>query len=144
MPKHTAEERERLTARAVDMKVQRYTYTAIAEELGVGRDTAKKWIENEYAKRSEHRTVSDAREAAIATYEALLQQTFERLAALGINSTSLNASGYINAARSLQERIDKLTGAEAPIKYQEVEDEIVIEWEDLDSPELEAEAEAEA
>jgi len=47
--------------------------------------------------------------------------------------------GILNAICRTQARIDKLTGAEATARFlpiQEMEDEIVIVWEDLDNPEL--------
>lgn len=142
MPQYRTEDREALANVAIDLRARGKTWAYIAEEIGVTEKTAKKWVDGEYAKRSEHRSVSDAREVAISRYEMLFKEAVERLEALGKDSKSLNASGYINAARGLLERIDKLTGAEAPVKYQEVEDEIVIEWEDLDNPELLLELEA--
>lgn len=134
MPKLTTDERRALTVWAVVEHAKGRTYTDIAEEAGVERRTVSGWIESEYARVSEQRSVSDARERAISGYEALLREAWRRIQKT--DTKSLNSAGLINAARGLLERIDKLTGAEAPVKYQEVEDEIIIEWEDLDNPEL--------
>jgi predicted transcriptional regulator len=121
-------QREALTQVAIERKAQRVPYVAIAEELGIDRRTVKTWIENEYARRSEQRSVSDAREAAIATYEAGLKAAWERLPRMHDRSTNL--TGLLNNIRTFQERIDKLTGVETPVKYQEVEDEVEIFWDD--------------
>ena len=136
MPQYSLEEREALTQTAVDLRARGRAYAAIAEELGISRPTAKKWILGEYAKRSEHRGVSDAREVSISRYEMLFTECVERLESLGKESKSLNASGYINAARGLLERIDKLTGAEVPVKHQQVETDYEVVWHDLDPSEI--------
>lgn len=132
MPSYTAEVREALTDKAIEMRARGRTWEMVAEEIGVTAKTAMKWVNSEYAQRSEHRSVSDAREVAISRYEMLFAEAVERLEALGQASTSLNASGYINAARGLLERIDKLTGAEVPIKLQEVDEEYEVMWDDAD------------
>lgn len=136
MPQYSVEERETLTQEAVDLRARGKTYTEIAETLCITRPTVKKWIEGEYAKRSEHRGVSDARERAISRYEMLFKECVERLESLGKDSKSLNASGYINAGRGLLERIDRLTGAEAPVKHQRIEGEYEVVWHDIDPNEL--------
>lgn len=132
MPRFSARERRELAEWACVQRAAGRTYTEIAEEACVDRHTVKGWIESEFVVRSEYRFVSNERERGIALYEALIREGWQRLERLDDNST--NAPGLINAIRQTQSRIDKLTGAEAPIKYREVEDEIVIEWEDLDTP----------
>lgn len=128
MPQYSVEQREQLTTRAVELRVKGWAYAAIAEEIGVVRDTARRWIEAEHARRSEHRSVSDAREHAISVYETGMKAAWERLARMKDSST--NVVGLLNNIRQFQERIDKLTGVETPIKYQEVEDEVEIFWDD--------------
>lgn len=128
---YTADYREQITSEAVEKRAKGWTYAEIGDEYGVTRQTIKKWITSEYASRSEHRSTSDAREEAIAHYRAQIREAWTRLG--HIKSTSYNASGFLNTARQAQERIDKLTGAEAPIKLQEVDEEYEIVWEDADS-----------
>lgn len=135
MPRFSAEERAENTAFAVEEHAKGRSYSEIARELSVDRKTVKGWIDAEYARRSEHRTVSDAREQSIARYEALLRETWQRIGKTG--TASLNSAGLINAARGLQERIDKLTGAEAPAKVQHLDqDEYEVVWHDIDPSEI--------
>lgn len=135
MPKFTAEERRELAGWAVVEHAKGRTYTDIAQEAVVARQTVKGWIEAEYAQRSETRSVSDARERSIVGYEALLRETWDRLGKTG--TASLNSAGLINAARGLLERIDKLTGAEAPAKVQHLDqDDWEVVWDDIDPAEI--------
>jgi predicted transcriptional regulator len=138
VPQYSRREREQLSTVAVDLRAQGKTYAEIAEELGISRDTARKWIEDEYAKRGEHGSASNARERAIAGYELLIREGWQRLEKL--DDRSHNMPGLINAICRAQTRMDKLTGAEASVKYlikeQPAEDEIVMVWDDLDNPEL--------
>jgi orotate phosphoribosyltransferase-like protein len=125
----TAAEREEKTVRAVELSSKGWTNTDIAEEIGVTRKTVANWIENELSRRAEHR--ENDKERSIAVYTELVAEGWRRLEKL--DDRSLNVSGVLNAIRAAQERIDKITGAEAPLKHQKVDQEIVIEWEDLDA-----------
>lgn len=136
MPQYSQAHKRELTLKAIELRAERYSYSAIARELCLSHPTVKKWIEGYFIEQSETRYVSDARELAIATYAAGIRDCWERLRALPIDSRATNVGALHNNIRSYQERIDKLTGAEAPIKYQEVEDEIVISWPDADDAEL--------
>lgn len=135
MTKFSAVERRELTEWAVIEHSKGRSYSSIAEEISVERRTVASWIQSEYARVSEQRGVSDARERALVGYEALLREAWRRIKKTDVRS--LNSAGLINAARSVLERMDKLTGAEAPVKHQAIEDEIVIEWEDLDNIQIE-------
>jgi orotate phosphoribosyltransferase-like protein len=138
VPQYSRREREQLSAVAVDLRAQGLTYAPIAEELGINRETARKWLEDEYAKRGEHDSVSIARERAIAGYELLIREGWKRLEKL--DDGSHNVPGILNAICRAQARVDKLTGAEASVKYligpEVPEHDIVITWGDLDNPEL--------
>lgn len=131
MPQYSQADREERTERAVEMRSKCKSISYIAREIGVTDDTAKKWIENEYARRSEHRGASQAREKAISVYEAIIAEGWERMER--IKDTSLNVAGVLNAIRAAQERIDKLTGSEAPVKYQNVDEDFEIVFDDDDS-----------
>lgn len=127
---YTKAERAKLTERALDLSLRGLSALRIAREIGVSDTTIRKWMNDELAKRSEHR--SNDKERAIARYEKIIRdawETYEETEKLSPN----NVSGLLNTIRACQERIDKLTGAEAPIKHQHVDEEIVVEWEDLDS-----------
>lgn len=120
----TAVERDEKAREAVELSAKGWADTAVAGRLGINRATVKRLRENEYARRSEHR--GDEREKAIAVYEAVIREGWERLSRVKDNSN--NVTGVLNAIRAAQERIDKLTGAEAPIKTKDVTEDYVIEW----------------
>ncbi len=130
MPQFSAEDRQQKTARCVELSVKGWNDSEIAREVGINRKTVKKLVEDEYAFRAEHS--GPDKEASIALYRALIKEGWERLEKLDDNST--NVSGVLNSIRACRERIDKITGAEAPIKHQDVEEEFVVEWDYLDSP----------
>ena len=121
--------KEELSARAVELHVKGYNFSEIGRQIEVDRRTAKKWVDDELARRSEHRTHD--KEKAIATYEAVIAEAWARLEKL--DNRSLNVSGLLNSIRSAQDSINKITGAEAPQKYQKVEDEYEVVWDDADS-----------
>jgi hypothetical protein len=105
-------ERAEKTAKAVEFSARGWTLRAIGSHLGHSKDTVARWINDELALRSEHRTQD--KERAIATYEEIIRHGWERLATT--KDTSLNVSGLLNSIKSAQERIDKITGAEAPVR----------------------------
>ncbi len=118
--------REEKMAQAVELSARGKPYTVIAEELEVSWPTAKKLVEDELARRGEHR--GPEREQAIANYQAIISEGWDRMDRL--KDTSQNVTGVLNAIRAAQERIDKLTGAEAPLKYQDVTDTYEIVFDD--------------
>ncbi|PLS84877.1 MAG: hypothetical protein CYG60_15575 [Actinobacteria bacterium] len=119
-------ERVEKAQEAVAMSARGVTLTAIGEVLGVSRQTASKLVQDELANRAEHRAAD--KERAVARYEEIIRAAWERFE--NTDNRSLNASGYLNTIRSAQERIDKITGAEAPIKHQDVDEEVEVVWDD--------------
>lgn len=108
----TVAEREEKSARAVDLSAKGWTNTDIAAEIGVTRKTVAAWIANELSRRAEHR--ENDKERAIAVYEAIIAEGWRRLE--NMDNRSLNVSGVLNSIRGAQDSINKITGAEAPIK----------------------------
>ncbi len=126
--KLTTAERLEKSAIAVDLSARGSTNIAIADELGVTRKTVASLIANELSRRGEHR--SNDKEKAISVYTALIAEGWKRLEKM--DDRSLNVSGVLNAIRAAQERIDKVTGAEAPFKVQDVDEEYIVSWDDAD------------
>ena len=108
------EEREELGHRAVLLHADGKTYRQIARELGVNKDTVGPLLKEEYARRRAGR--QEARATAIARYESIIRECSRRVKAFADNSSAQNVSGLLAQKRAAQERIDKITGAEAPIK----------------------------
>lgn len=133
MGRLTAVEKEDKVSQAVALSARSWTYTAIAEELGCSRPTVSKWIKDELAKRSEHR--EQDKEKAIAVYVEIQRAAWERLETL--DSRSLNVSGLLNTIKNAQERIDKITGAEAPTQQDGTLD-VVVTWGKIGVGELSA------
>lgn len=134
----TAAEKAEKATEAVALSARGHTYTQIAELLDHDRKTVKRWIDDELAKRAEHRGERQGdRERAIAVYSEIIREAWEKFDRL--DPRSLNVSGLLNAIRTAQERIDKLTGVEAPVKHAHggPEDEYEVIWHDIDpgSPE---------
>lgn len=94
------------------MSVRGATYTEIAEELGIARNTAAAWIKGEYAERAEHK--DNLKEEAKAHYREIIRAAWESYQR--VDEKSLNKSGHLNTAIKAQERIDKIDGNEAPAK----------------------------
>jgi hypothetical protein len=124
----SAAQKEILRPRALQLRTQRRSYADIGEELKINRKTAKRLVEEELSIQAEHR--EHEREQAIAHYDEIIRTSWERLRAL--DSASTVGVGLLNTAKSAQERIDKLTGAEAPQKHQNVEPEYGVVWDDLE------------
>lgn len=104
------------------------TYREIGAQVGITKDTVGKWLKDEYANRAEHR--EQDKEAAIEVYREIQRAAWDRYDTT--EDRSLNTSGLLNVIRSAQERIDKITGAEAPFKHQEVDEEYDVVWDDAD------------
>lgn len=111
---------------AVDLSSRGQSINKIAEALEVQWTTARKLVDDGLAQRAEQRDTTTERQASIERNLRVIQAAWERFE--NTDNRSLNASGYLNTIIRAGERIDKLTGAEAPVKYQEMKEEYVIEW----------------
>lgn len=129
MPSYAAADRDEKTARAVELRARQWSFNRIAEDLGVHHDTAKKWVENEHARRAEHRGVD--KESHLAVYDAIQVAAWD--AFFDTHEGSLNRSGYLNTIKAAEDSKAKITGAEAPLKYQKIEEEYEVVFEDADS-----------
>lgn len=124
----TKAEREEKADRAVVLSARGWSYREIADEMGHSKDTIGKWIKDEYSRRSEHR--ENDKEEAIAVYKEVIRAAWKRFKNTG--NTSLNSSGFLNTIKSAQDSINKITGAEAPIKVQDVDEDYEVVWTDAD------------
>jgi orotate phosphoribosyltransferase-like protein len=128
MPRMAAVERDEKTRLAVDMSAKGVSDSAIADALGIHRQTVKRLIEDHFASEAEHR--GPGKERAIARYERVIANAWDRYER--VQDASLNVSGLLNTILTAQTRIDKITGAESPTKIQHVEDELEVVWPDAD------------
>jgi predicted transcriptional regulator len=128
----TKAEKEEKSARAVSLSARGWTYREIAEDLGHDKNTIGAWIKDEYARRAEHR--DQDKEEAIAVYREVIRAAWERFAVT--NNASLNSSGFLNTIKAAQDSINKITGAEAPIKFKDMDDEVEVVWDDADQASL--------
>lgn len=108
--KYTPGERDRVLAEATRLSARGVRYSEIAKVVGISTPTLRIWLENEYSQRAEHR--ANDRERAIARYEELIYEGWERLK--DTKNTSMNVSGLINAIRQIQDSINKVTGIDNP------------------------------
>ena len=122
----TKAQRELKMAEALDLSAAGLPYTKIAERLEVSWPTARKLVEDELAKRAEHR--SHDREKSIAVKERVIREAWEGYE--NTHNRSLNRTGFLNTILRAQEGIDKLTGALAPLKHQDVTDSFEIVFDD--------------
>lgn len=125
--------REEITSAAISRSVRGASLRQIGDEFGVPFNTIRNWLNDEYARRAEHR--EQEREKAIATYEELKAERWRRLAQLSTDSKANNVVGLLNGINADQERIDKLTGAEAPIKYESEGRVYVVSWDEAEAEE---------
>lgn len=130
----TAVEREEKSVLAVELSAKGWNYSEIGahEEIGLDRRTVKKLIGDELANRAEHR--EHEKEKAIAVYEAIIRHGWRRLART--KDASLNVSGVLNSIKGAQDSINKITGAESPIKIQDVDGDWDVIWADADEAAL--------
>lgn len=128
MPQFSAEIRREKALEAVRLSARGLGDSAIGRELDINRATAKKLREDEYASRAEHRAPD--KERSVARYEEIIRAAWERFDET--DNRSLNASGYLNTIKAAQERIDKITGAEAPIKFHDMDEEYEVVFSDAD------------
>jgi hypothetical protein len=138
MPKPlSAAERIEMAQEALEMNVKGKSVIEIGEHLGITRKIASNLVHEELAKRSEHRGREPDREKAIAHYVQIIRAAWTgyQKCLPGTNQ----AIGYLNSIRQAQERIDKLTGVEAPMKFEDVTEAEVV-WDDADSELLAIEA----
>lgn len=131
MTRLTAADKQEKVRQAVAMSARSMTYTDIAGQLGVSRNAVAKWVKNELAKRAEHR--DQDRERAIATYQELKAERWRRLKRLPTDSRANNVVGLLNGINADQERIDRLTGVEAPKRLEVSEaEEYEVVWSDAE------------
>ena len=110
----TEEEREALGHEAVLLRAEGLSYRAVAARLGVSKNTVGPLIREEYDRRKATR--DEERAYAISVYRGLQRDAWKRLSALPVNSSAQSVSGMHASIRQAQERIDKITGIEAPTK----------------------------
>lgn len=109
-----AAERAEKARQAVSLSDRGVSATDIGERLSISRQLASNLVKEELAKRAEHD--DQRRERQRSRYEYLYRLTLEDHDAAPI--TSLNKSGYINAAVRILERLDKIDGTEAAAKHE--------------------------
>lgn len=126
MPKKSAAEVRRLTDEAYLLDLKGWSYTAIGEHLAVTRQYVAKLIEGEREKRADEALDFDA-VAAIDRYRKTIADAEAVLGTISPQSTNL--TGLHNVILKAQERIDKITGVESPLKIQDV-GEVEVEWND--------------
>src|SRR5215208_2411365 len=95
----TKAEREWKADVALDLSARGYSYTRIGQYLDINRLTAKSLIEDELAKRSEHREAD--KERHLAHYDAI--QAAAWAAFRNTNEKSLNRSGYLNTIKAAED-----------------------------------------
>ena len=99
---------------AVLLRAEGLSYREVAARLGVNKNTVPGLIAQEYDRRKATR--DEERAYAISVYRGLQRDAWKRLSALPVNSSSQSVSGMHASIRQAQERIDKITGIEAPTK----------------------------
>ena len=110
----TEEEGEALAHEAVLLRAEGLSYREVAARLGVNKNTVPGLIAQEYDRRKATR--DEERAYAISVYRGLQRDAWKRLSALPVNSSSQSVSGMHASIRQAQERIDKITGIEAPTR----------------------------
>lgn len=126
MPVFSAEAKTELTERAVELRARQWSFQSIANELGMSRLTAAKWVHEEHARRSEHR--ADTTEQHLAVYDEVQKAAWDRLKEL--DSRSLNVAGLLNTIKAAEDSKTRITGAESPRKYQHIEETFEIVFSD--------------
>lgn len=129
MGRMTKAERELKMHEALTLSAKGKTVQFIADHLGVAWNTASALIDDAIANRGEHRSSEKDRETAIVHYQAIIRAAWETFDIVYKRSPNA-AVGFLNTSLSAQERIDKLTGAEAPVKYQDVSEEYDVVWDE--------------
>jgi hypothetical protein len=138
VPQYSQAVRDEKTQEAVELRAKQWSWNRIGQEIGVAHHTAKKWVEDEHARRAEHRGVD--KEAHLAVYDAVQKAAWE--AFHDTHAGSLNRSGYLNTIKAAEDSKAKITGAEAPLKFQHIDEEydVVFGEEPLDASSLQAES----
>lgn len=129
MPQYAPAVKDEMTQKAVELRAKQWSYQRISDELGISRNTATVWINDEHSRRSEHR--GEDSEKHLAVYDAIQAAAWEAFE--NAPSSSLNRSGYLNTIKNCEDSKARITGAEAPKKYQNVGDtwELVFDDDDL-------------
>jgi hypothetical protein len=128
----TQGEREEKALEASMLRAKGKTLRETAEALGCGANLVKVLLDEEYRRRKPQR--ERARSKAIIAYEALVREMWRRLAAFPDNASAQNVNGFMGNIRQTLERIDKITGAEAPTKTQH--ERINVDWSKLPENDL--------
>ena len=96
---YSAADKADMTVKAVELYAKNYSFRAIGRELGITHPTAEKWIEDEYARRAEHR--EHDREKHLSVYDEIQSAAWEAFKSTG--SGSLNRSGYLNTIKACED-----------------------------------------
>lgn len=110
----TGLQRAKTAEEAYLLAAKRSSYTEIAGKLGISRQLASTLVKEQRSRVAATRDGEDDREHAIATYEAVINEGWRRMAKL--DDRSLNVSGVMNSIVSSQKAIDDITGVKAPAR----------------------------
>jgi hypothetical protein len=120
--------RDELTQQAVLLRAKQYSWNKIGKTLGINHTTAKKWVEDEHARRAEHRGID--KEKHLAVYNAVQKEAWANVDDPEIHAT--HRIGYLNTIKGAEDSKVKITGAEAPVKVEHKDTtEYVVTWDDL-------------
>lgn len=123
---YSAADRAEITDKAVELRAKGLSFRAIGRELGPNHITIETWLENEYARRSEHRGID--KEKHLATFDTIQKEAWDGYASAPASSP--HRIGYLNTIKAAEDSKVKITGAEAPKKYQNVDDTFEIVFDD--------------
>jgi hypothetical protein len=126
----SAERRKQEVEKIYSLFLAGHTNTSIAEQTKHGRPFVTKVIREETERRYDERDAGYEDQQAIEHYREVIREAWDRLKTIN-DPRSLNVSGLLNTIIRAQERIDKITGIESPIKTQDVGD-INVTWPDLE------------
>jgi predicted transcriptional regulator len=128
MAQYSATVRDEKTQEAVRLRAMQWSWNKIGKELGITDHTAKKWVEDEHARRAEHRGLD--KEKHLAVYDAIQKEAWEN-----VDNPELYPSvriGYLNTIKAAEDSKVKITGAESPMKYEHKDTtEYEVVWDDL-------------
>jgi hypothetical protein len=133
MPQYAAALRDEKTQEAVLLRARQWSWNKIAKQLGVDNHTAKKWVEDEYARRAEYRVVD--KEAHLAVYNAIQKKAWEDYEDTKKTDKPMDAVriGYLNVIKGAEDSKVRITGAESPMKFEHKDvTEYTVVWDDLD------------
>jgi|ERR671938_562462 hypothetical protein len=91
------------------------THLEIAKALGINKNTVAALLAEEHERRRE--ILPDEDLVAMATYERIIREVFERLPRFAPESSATNVVGLLNAALGAQNGKNRVTGAEKPKEF---------------------------